>query len=603
METTGIRGLPSPRGTRVAFGLFAASAVLAIWLAFVAVAPARAERLIVQGGYYYILAVFALWVFFGARVAAARRGVWTAWLRAPGLVGLFLVAATAFAVWTDVFAHKVLFDEYVLEGTAWHMHLTKEVGTPLRAYDFSGTWLVIDTFLDKRPYFFAFLVSLLHDLTGFRLENVFVLNVALAFLLLAATYWLVRAITGRVAPGLIAVALLATLPLFGQNATGASMELLNLAMIAGVMLAAVLYLRAPGDDRLSVLVLGAVLLAQTRYESVLFVFPAAAVIVLGWWRTKRVFLPWPALLAPLLLVPYVWHDRFVSTKPILWQLREGETTRFAWSYVGNNLEGARHFFFSLAPAQPNSLWLAVVGLAAVGWGVVRLWQRWRARELAPVIATAEFSVAALFALTIAANLGMLMFYYWSRLDEPIASRFALPLCFVFALGGGWLAHSAGARWKPAPLVVGGGLAAWLLVLGAPAYAHQFYTAQNMVMHELNWELEQITARQRPVLLITAKATLPFLLKKVPAVNTVLARVRSAQITWHMQQGTFREVLVSQVLRPTSAEGEAIVDPDEELPENFRLEMIAEKRFGARWLRISRVTEILPEAPTATPVVP
>ncbi len=603
METTGIRGLLSPRGTRVAFGLFALSAALAIWLAFVAVAPARAERLIVQGGYYYILAVFALWVFFGARVAAARRGVWTAWLRAPGRVGLFLVAATAFAVWTDVFAHKVLFDEYVLEGTAWHMHLTKEVGTPIRAYDFSGTWLVIDTFLDKRPYFFAFLVSLLHDLTGFRLENVFVLNVALAFLLLAATYWLVRAITGRVAPGLIAVALLATLPLFGQNATGASMELLNLAMIAGVMLAAVLYLRAPGDDRLSVLVLGAVLLAQTRYESVLFVFPAAAVIVLGWWRAKRVLLPWPALLAPLLLVPYVWHDRFVSTKPILWQLREGETTRFAWSYVGNNLEGARHFFFSLAPSQPNSLWLAVVGLAAVGWGVVRLWQRWRARELAPVLATAEFSVAALFALTIAANLGMLMFYYWSRLDEPIASRFALPLCFVFALGGGWLAHSVGARWKPAPLVVGGGLAAWVLVLGAPAYAHQFYTAQNMVMHELNWELEQITARRRPVLLITAKATLPFLLEKVPAVNTVLARVRSAQIAWHMQQGTFREVLVSQVLRPTSADGEAIVDPDEELPENFRLEMIAEKRFGARWLRISRVTEILPEAPTATPVAP
>ena len=48
METTGIRGLLSPRGTRVAFGMFAVSAVLAIWLAFVAVSPARAERLIVQ---------------------------------------------------------------------------------------------------------------------------------------------------------------------------------------------------------------------------------------------------------------------------------------------------------------------------------------------------------------------------------------------------------------------------------------------------------------------------------------------------------------------------------------------------------------------------
>ena len=594
METGSIRGLLHPPVTRRALALFAGSAALAVWLAFVAVAPARTERLIVHGGYYYILAVFGLWIFFGARLASARRETWMAWLRAPGFAGLFLVAATVFAVATDGFAHKVLFDEYVLEGTAWHMHLTKEIGTPIRAYDFSGTWLVIDTFLDKRPYFFAFLVSLLHDLTGFRLENVFVLNVALTFALLAATYWLVRAVTARAAPALLAVALLATLPLFGQNATGASMELLNLAMIAAVMIAATLYLRVPGDDRLSFLVLGTVLLAQSRYESVLFVFPVAAVIVLGWWRAGRVVLSWPALLAPLLLVPYVWHDRFVSTKPTLWQLREGESARFAWHYLGNNLEGARKFFFSISPAQPNSLWLALVGLAAAAWAVISLWRRWRARDLRGVTGTAEFPVVALFALTVAANLGMLMFYYWSRLDEPIASRFALPLCFVFALGGGWLANSLGRRWRHAMPVLAGGLAAWVLVLGAPAYAHRLYTTQNLVMHELNWELEEVAARPGPVLLITAKATLPFLLEKIPAVNTFLARVRAPQIAWHMKQGTFREVVVSQVLRPTSGQGEMIVDPDEELPENFRLETVAEKRFGARWIRISRVREILPE---------
>src|SRR5262245_31465696 len=168
------------------------------------------------------------------------------------------------------------------------MHLTKEVGTPIRAYDFAGTWLVIDTFLDKRPYFFTFLVSLVHDLTGYRLNNVFAVNVSLAFAVLACTFWLVRSLTGKSAPAVLAVALLATLPLFGQNATGASMELLNLAMIAILMVAATLYLREPNADRLSLLVLGAVLLAQTRYESVLFVFPVSIVILLGWFRRREV---------------------------------------------------------------------------------------------------------------------------------------------------------------------------------------------------------------------------------------------------------------------------------------------------------------------------
>lgn len=587
-------------GDARAFAAFILCAVLAVPAGFVLVKPAVAERLIVHGGYYYILAVFSLWMYFAWRMVAARRDILAGWIRRPGWPGLVLVAATLFAVWSDTFAHKVLFDEYVLEGTAWHMHLTKEVGTPLRAYDFAGTWLVIDTFLDKRPYFFPFLVSLVHDLTGYRIANVFALNVAVAFLTLAATYWLVKALTARVAPACLAVGLLATLPLFGQNATGASMELLNLGMIAGVMVAATLYLRSPGPDRLSFLVLGTVLLAQTRYESVLFVFPVAAVIVLGWLRHGRVILSWPAIVAPLLLVPYVWHDRFVSTKPILWQLREGEETRFAWKYLAGNLEGAKGFFFSVSPGQPNSLWLVIVGGAGVLWALVRLAQRRRDRETQSPV-PAGFPVFGLFALTITANLGLLMFYYWSRLDEPIATRFALPFCFSLAVTAGWLAHAWDLRRIAATRLAGLGLGVWLLVFAAPAYAHRFYTTQNMVLHELNWELEQAAERNRrgPILLITAKATLPFLLEKIPALNTTIATVRGPQIAWHLKEGTFREVIVSQVLRPTSAQGDAIVDPDEVLPPNFRLETLKEKRFGGRWIRISRLVGVDP-VPAVTP---
>jgi hypothetical protein len=579
------------RADRRALLLFMACAVTAVIVGFKLVTPAQAERLIVRGGYFYILGVFALWLYFSSRVLAARRATWTPWLQRPGKVGLFLVAAAGFALWSDAFAHKVLFDEYVLQGTAWHMHLTKEVGTPLRAYDFAGTWLVIDTFLDKRPYFFTFLVALLHDLTGYRLENVFALNAALTLATLAAVYWLVRTLTGRVAPALLSVALLATLPLFGQNATGASMELLNVAMIAGVMVAATLYLRAPDADRLSVLVLATILLAQTRYESVLFVAPAGAVILLGWWRAGRVILPWPAIIAPLLLVPYAWHDRFVGSKPILWQLREGEASRFAWHYAPGNLEGAWNFFSSTSPGQPNSLWLVLLGGAGLAWAVIRLIRRWRPAPAGQAVMPAVIPVTALFALTIAANLGLLMFYYWSRLDEPIATRFALPFCLVLALTAGWLVHRLDRCHLPATRLAAAGLAVWLAVFAAPAFAHRFYTTQNMVMHETNWEVEQARARKRGVLWITAKATMPFLLERIPAVNTTIASVRAPQIAWHLREGTFRDVFVAQVMRPTTAEGDAVVDPDEVLPPAFRLETVAEKRFGGRWIRISRLTGI------------
>lgn len=576
---------------RRALGLFLAIAVAAVLVGFKLVAPPQAERLIVRGGYFYILVVFALWLYFSGRVLAARREVWIAWLRRPGYVGGFLLVAAGFALWSDEFAHKVLFDEYVLQGTAWHMHLTKEIGAPLRAYDFAGTWVVIDTFLDKRPYFFTFLVSLLHDLAGYRIENVFVLNAGVTAVTLGATYWLARAFTGRAAPALLSVALLATLPLFGQNASGASMELLNLAMIAGVMVTATLYLRAPDADRLCLLVLTTVLLAQTRYESVLFVLPVAAIVLLGWGRAGRLILPWPVVVAPLLLVPYAWHDRFVGSKPILWQLREGETSRFALRYLKGNLEGAWNFFSSLAPNQPNSLWLALVGAAGLGWAVVRLLRRWRIAPPGRPVLPAVIPVTALIALTVALNLGLLMFYYWSRLDEPIATRFALPFCLMLALGAGWWVDWLDRRRLPALPIAAAGLAVWLAVFAAPAYAKRLYTTQNLVMHETDWEVGQARASAGPVLWITAKATMPFLLERIPALNTTVAAVRAPQIAWHLREGTFRHVFVAQVLRPTTAQGDLIVDPNEVLPPAFRLETVAEKRFGARWIRISRLTGI------------
>ena len=580
------------RSDRVALLLFAACAVASVLLGFRLVPPAQAERLITHGGWFYILGVFGLWVFHAWRVLQERRDVWLSWLRRPGWTGAVIVAGTAFALWSDEFAHKVLFDEYVLQGTAWHMHLTKEVGTPLRAYDFAGTWLVIDTFLDKRPYFFTFLVSLLHDLTGYRLANTFVLNAALTFVTLAAVAWLVRALTGRAGPARLAVGLLATLPLFGQNASGASMELLNVAMIAGVTIAATLYLRVPDGNRLALLVLTAFLLAQTRYESVLFVLPVGVVVLLGWWRAGRIFLPWPAIIAPLLLVPYAWHDRFVGSKPILWQLREGESARFAWQYLRGNLEGAWNFFSSVSPGQPNSAWLVLLGVAGLIAALARLATRRRSGAATPP-APAVVPAIGLMALTVAANLGLLMFYYWSRLDEPIATRFALPFCLVLALAAGWFVHHLDRRGLPALRIGTAGLAVWLAVCAAPALAHRFYTTQNMVMHETDWEVEQAQARIRrgPVLWITAKATMPFLLQRIPAVNTTIAGVRGPQIAWHLREGTFRDVFVAQVVRPTSAQGDLIVDPDEMLPPAFQLEPVAEKRFGARWIRISRLTGI------------
>jgi hypothetical protein len=71
----------------------------------------------------------------------------------------------------------------------------------------------------------------------------------------------------------------------------------------------------------------------------------------------------------------------------------------------------------------------------------------------------------------------------------------------------------------------------------------------------------------------------------------VARHRSAQIGYHLREGTFKEVIVAQALRPTSAKGEMGVDPDDLMPASYRLEPIVEKRFGGRYSRLSRLVGI------------
>ncbi|HVU25123.1 MAG TPA: glycosyltransferase family 39 protein [Opitutus sp.] len=575
---------------------------LAVFIGFVSVPVAMAEELVEAGGYYYMAGLFCLFLWLGWRAARPRRDVWLAWLRRPGWTGVALAVATIFVLWSDPFRHKVLFDEYVLQATAWHMHATKEIGTVIRAYDLFGTWQPIDTFLDKRPYFFAFLLSLVHDLTGYRLANVFFLNGALAAAFLGLAYWFGRQLTNR-AGGLLAVALLATMPLLGQNATSAGMEIHNLTMLAFTMVAALLYLRAPDGDRLGLLCVSTVLLAQSRYESAAFVLATAVVVLAGWRRAGRVILPWPAIVTPLLLVPYAWQNRVLSATPLLWQLQEGQKSRFALSYLTGNLEGAWDFFFNFGPNLANSWWLSALAAGALLWLGAGVLLRRRVGWFSLRVEQAPLVVGLAYGLVVAGNLAMLMFYYWSRLDDTIASRFALPSYFILALVVALVLAQLDRRW-PATRLAFLGTGAFLFISALPAIAHRLYTDENLVMQEVQWEHDVIesTGAER-VLVISNKSTIPWVLWKIPALVTGVARDRGEQIRWHMRHHTFDEVIVTQALRPTTADGNFGVDPDDVLPKNFRLETIAVKRFGGRMARLSRLMAVEPPPRKAASVTP
>ncbi len=597
-----LAGLFADRRTVLRAMVFALSATAALYVGYFAIPPIQAGHLIINCGYYYILGVFSLFVLFSVRFARSRREVWQGWLKRPGTAGLAIALGTAFGVWSDSFRHKILYDEFVIQGTAFVMHATKQVSTILRAYNIFGTWLPIDFYLDKRPYFFPFLVSLLHDLTGYRVANMFALNVACAAALLGLLYWFTRELTGK-GPAIFAVAAFALLPLFGQNATGAGMDLHNLTMIALVASLGVLYLRVPSEDRLSLFVLGAVLLTQSRYESIIYVGPVAAVIVAGWVRARALVLPWTLVAAPLLLVPYAWHSRVLASEPIFWQLEKGQTSAFGLGNVAGNFKGDVGFLFNTGPGLANSAFLTVAGLLGLLW-VGYQGFRWLSERPRSALSPAAI-VGIAFSFGVAGHFVVLLFYWWAKFNDLMAARFSLPMCLAFAVLSAVLVKGLSDRRIPAEKAAWIGLGAWLLTMGLPAIAIKFYTNENLGMQELDWEHQVVESRPGPVLVISNKSTIPFLLWHIEVVLGPVAAQKGNDIRYHMAQGTFREVIVAQAVRPTSGEGEMGVDPDDVMPATFHLEKIAEKRFGGRLDRLSRIVSIdpTPEPEKKAPVKP
>lgn len=567
--------------------LFGVVAVASVYFGFVAPSVAQAGHLVQRYGYYAMAATFAWALLAWARVLP------TWWRERPALTRRELLALvgivatlTLIAVLTSPYTYKVLYDEFVLQSTARNLHEIREVGAITRGYEIAGVFRGVSSYLDKRPIFFTFLVSLLHDLTGYREANAFALNTALMPVILGLLYLLARRLVDHAA-ACVAVVSFGAFSLLAYNATGAGMEMVNLAMLLLTMLLAAFYLAAPDSPRLAALLLSVVLLAQSRYESALYIAPTALVVLEGWRRAARTVLPPAAIFVPALLVPYALHNVFLSGTPSLWELREGEEHRFALHYAANNFPHAFGFFFNFSGVMLNSWWLGVAGFPALAWCAWRLARSWRAcsTAAAPIISV------VIYGGTVVGGLLMLMFYYWGELDDPIVSRLSLPFCALLALALAWVAAHLPARMRRAGLVLA--FAGPLVAYAATGLrANATHWQLNVLMREIEWEAETIDALPPARrLIITNKSSLYWTVREMPSVQIPRARWRDAQIKFHLDHHTFDDVIVCQGLRAVGPDGGFQVDPLDRLPESFVLEPIVERRWAGRIARLSRLVQI------------
>lgn len=377
----------------------------------------------------------ALLAGVGAWRAAAKpgRSLLALW---PGVLAAAALVAVVCAVSPPML--RVQFDETSLASVAQNMHAQRAALMTTGAVPFDGELVRLENTVDKRPPLFAFLVGLLHDLTGERLANAFVANAALLGLGLVLVFAAVRARLGLIA-AFAAQLLLVAVPLTGLVATSGGFELLATVLFAAVLVAALAFVQRP--DRvhaLGLLALGG-LFAQSRYESL----PALGLVVLlTLVAVRRRFVPdrgcvgmfvvqcW--LAAPLLvLLRYARDPKFypeASGAPLV-----------AWRHAVDHIGPFVSHWFAPALHNPLPGVLAIVAAVAVALHLLR-----RRATFADGMVVVPVAAVTLVALL----------WFYGDVREPTALRLFLPAAWLTALMPLVLLRQAHAR------------AAWLLLAGA-----------------------------------------------------------------------------------------------------------------------------------------
>jgi hypothetical protein len=569
--------------------LFAAISALSAVTGFYLVPDWFALTAVNNVGYWCVLAAFvlfvrALWRTYGDDLAATR---------AAGLRGLdwasiavVLLGGTVLIV-HESFGFKIVMDEVMLAGTSMSMHFNRNVITPMRGGDIQGAFVILGGNLDKRQLFFPFLVSILHDVTGYRPENAFVLNVILTFVFLGLVYATGRKLAGRHA-GWLGVALFAGLPLLAQNSTGGGFELLNIVMILATMLLGARFIERRDKPSLTALCYSGMLMAQVRYESAIFLLPVAGIILWVWWREGRVILSWPVMAIPPLMIHTALHTRIFDIASSSWQLQSKPefSKPFSLSYIPKNVSHALGFFFGKPTDQPNSYVLSALGCIALVFFLLLV-----AKKLKMLSAESPISAATVFFTAgFAAQLGLMMCYFWGQFDDAIIRRLSLPthLWMVVAI-------LAVLPQFPKPAVIKtlfGIVILGILAQGVPSMAAHAYNQEYLAGLETAWRRQFIADQPRKDYLVIDNDSSLWIAHLVSATTVEAATKRRPDLAFFMRTHTYSNIYVFQRYLIDADTGKMTLREGDDLGPDFVLEPVrSERLLTLTQTRISRLVEI------------
>lgn len=547
------------RGDRFKCGVLVALLAVVLYYGLVVMDLPQARWIQAYCGYYLCLvaSLGAVWTISrnrhelsAALLPPTKRARWLAMAAA--------LAASYLSLLHEPFAMRVFNDEPNHAVVAQSMGESRGVYSANSGYYEVGAYVRggVDPFY--RMYLYPFALSVLHNLTGMRIENAYILNAGVTFFTFLLVFLLGRKLVGgQDEPGYAAQALLLASPLFVQTSNSAAYDPLNLMVLAAYALSCLYYAERPGiKDGMPVCLALGLLLAYGRSESVLFLAVFAVLFAVKCLRQGRVELSRAAVFSPVLLIgPLAARHLAQNFGQTFDRIYGAEADgMFKLDYFPKNSVDSIRWFFSGADADLNSWWLAtlflIVPLSALA---LLLFYRLTRRQIDPAKAKHGEAgrhsswVVLLFLAAIAFQVSLFMSQFWSPV-EASALRFFLPTTLFMVIAVVWgmsvitdRLGRTGTAWAFRILALGTLLFFWGIGLPKAARAETTYASLpgTYGRQALDWAQANDTGRT----LYAVRSVDYFSLHRLPVVQLDYFYNYYAAVDALVAEGLYDQVLV------------------------------------------------------------
>jgi uncharacterized membrane protein len=541
-------------------------------------------------GYFFCAIVLALFAYFTFRVLR------TCDLRAFARnhrIGLAVVLlASVFVQCHQPQMMRVFNDEPAHQMVGKIMHEERENSVPEVGYYLEGDLVYGERSLNYRMYFYPFLVSIIHDLSGFRVENGVRLNAGLGAILFLSVYLGGNRIY-QGGGGVLAVLLFAGLPLLDLSVTSYGYDTANLLSLSVFFLALCLYAERRDSDSLNWLIAVGLTLAYCRNESVIYLFAMAVLVAYVFAVSRTAKLTWIASFSPLLLLPILAARQIfnAANANLSEMFTHLDSNRFfAMEFIPKNFSRVGEWLFDLSTLTPSYPLLSILGtiglvtLISTLAGDVLNRKKWRAIDSSLLLFSTVVLASFVF-ITLA--------LFWNPVAGE-AVRFLLPLHLAFTYASVWLLSRATNAnfWMPVFILIA---ICGIFFVGIPSKMRDVGGANIVFGNYAKWSLDWLAERDDANTLYISQLNTLFLLHDYPVMDLNRANENERKVIQLEVEKYYSRIVVFVIERYDVKTGRwSPPSPAPLLSERFVTKVIDERRWSynqrARFLEVTAYRE-------------